>query len=116
MLISLALSKAAEMMPMVKNWDFCCKLAVVDAARFGVKVAITSRMIQNWYCDFRIKRKFPMYLPEEPLLPQFLDENKDICTSIQQYACKNLNKLSIEFMIEYIHDVILPKMIKEEYR
>ncbi len=57
-----------------------------------------------------------MYLPEKPLLPQFLDENKDICTSIQQYACENLNKLSIEFMSEYIHDVILPKMIKEEYR
>ena len=57
-----------------------------------------------------------MYLPEKPLLPQFLDENKDICTSIQQYARENLNKLSIEFMSEYIHDVILPKMIKEEYR
>jgi hypothetical protein len=57
-----------------------------------------------------------MYSPEKPLLPQFLDENKDICTSIQQYACENLNKLSIEFMSEHIHDVILPKMIKEEYR
>ncbi len=56
-----------------------------------------------------------MYLPERPLLPQFLDENKDICSSIQQYARENLNKLSIEFMSEYLHDVILPKMIKEEY-
>jgi hypothetical protein len=116
MLISLALSKAVEMMPRVKNWDVCCKLAIVDAARFGVKVATTSRMIQNWYCDFREKRKFPMYLPEKPLLPQSLDENKDICVSIQQYAPENLNRLSIEFMSEYLHDVILPKMIKEEYR
>ncbi len=39
-----------------------------------------------------------MYLPEKTLLPQFLDENKDICISIQQYARENLNKLSIEFM------------------
>ncbi len=56
-----------------------------------------------------------MYLPERPLLPQFLDKNKDICSSIQQYARENLNKLSIKFMSEYLHDVILPKMIKEEY-
>ena len=56
-----------------------------------------------------------MYFSENPLLPQFLDENKDICNSIQQYARENLNKLSIEFMSEYLHDVILPKMIKEEY-
>ncbi len=53
-----------------------------------------------------------MYLAEKPVLPQFLDENKDICNSIQQYARKNLNKLSLEFMSEYLHDVILPKMIK----
>ncbi len=62
------------------------------------------------------KRKFPVYLPEKPVLPQFLDESKDICSSIQQYAQENLNKLSIEFMSEYLHDAIIPKMIKEEYR
>ena len=45
MLISPALIKAVEMMATVKNWDFCCKLAIVDAARFGVKVATISRMI-----------------------------------------------------------------------
>jgi hypothetical protein len=84
-------------------------LAIVDATRFGVKVATTSRTIRNWYCAFRKKRKFSMYLPEKPLLPQFLDENKDICTSIQQYARENLIKLIIEFMNEYIHDVTLPK-------
>jgi hypothetical protein len=109
MLISLALSKAVEMMPMVKNWDFCCKLALIDASKLGVKVATTSKMIQNWYCEYRNKRKFPMYLPEKPVLPQFLDKNKDICNCIQQYARENLNKLSIEFMSEYLHDVILPK-------
>jgi len=115
MLISLALSKAVEMMPTVKNWDFCCKLALIDASKLGVKVATTSRTIRNWYCEFRKKWKFPMYLPEKPILPQFLDENKDICHCIQQYPQENLNKLSIEFMSEYLHDVILPKMIKEEY-
>jgi hypothetical protein len=57
-----------------------------------------------------------MYFSENPLSPQFLDENKDICTFIQQYAHENLNKLSIEFMSEYLHDVILPKIEKEEYR
>jgi hypothetical protein len=115
MVISLALSKAVEMMPTVKNWDFCCKLALIDASKLGVKVATTSRTIRNWYCEFRKKWKFPMYLPEKPILPQFLDENKDICNCIQQYPQENLNKLSIEFMSEYLHDVILPKMIKEEY-
>jgi hypothetical protein len=57
-----------------------------------------------------------VYLPEEPILPQFIEENKDICSSIQQYAWENLNKLSIEFMSEYLHDALLPKMIKEWVR
>ena len=57
-----------------------------------------------------------MYIPPEKLsLPQFLEQNKDICLSIQQYARENLHKLSIEFLREYLHDVFLPKMVKESY-
>ncbi len=53
--------------------------------------------------------------PEKHSLPQFLEQNKDICLSIKQYARENLHKLSIEFLSEYLHDVILPKMVKESY-
>ncbi len=53
--------------------------------------------------------------PEKHSLPQFLEQNKDICLSIQQYARENLNKLLIEFLSEYRHDAILPKMVKESY-
>jgi hypothetical protein len=63
--------------------------------------------VKNW--DFCCKTAIA------EVAKQFLDQNKDICLSIQQYARENLHKLSIEFLSEYLHDVILPKMVKESY-
>jgi len=34
--------------------------------------------------------------------------------SIQQYCQENLSELSVKFVSEYIHDVLLPKLIREE--
>jgi hypothetical protein len=58
MVTSLTLLKATEMMVNVKNWDFCCKTAIVEAAKLGIKLATTSRTVCNWYCDFHQKENF----------------------------------------------------------
>ena len=47
-------------------------------------------------------------------LPPFLQQNKDICQSIQQYGHEHLHELSMELMCEYLHDMILPKLVKEQ--
>jgi len=52
-------------------------------------------------------------MPNKHNLAPFLDENKNVCEWIQQYARQNLLELSIKLMSEYIHDIIIPSMVKE---
>jgi len=56
-----------------------------------------------------------MYIQKKHKLSPFLNDNKDICQAIQQYAHEHLHELSIKFMHEYIHDAILLNMVKEEW-
>ena len=51
-------------------------------------------------------------------LSPFLQQNPDMCTLITQYAKEHLSQLSIEFLSEYIHETIIPKLVSdilEEY-
>ncbi len=50
-------------------------------------------------------------MPGKPNLPPFLQENKDISIKIQQYTRENLQQLSVELIMEYVHETILPKLI-----
>ena len=47
-------------------------------------------------------------------MPPFLQQNQDTTLAIKQYACEHLHELSVELLFEYIHDVVLPKLCKEE--
>jgi hypothetical protein len=42
-----------------------------------------------------------------------LQQNKDICTKLQQYARENLSELLVGLIVEYLHYTILPSMVKE---
>jgi len=54
-------------------------------------------------------------LPGKHNLPPFLQQNKDIATSIREYGRQNLHELSTELMAEYIHSTVVPKMIHEAH-
>jgi len=99
--LALTLSIAKEKMETVQNWDSCCNKAIQQSKRMGVMSAMNSRMIRNWYQDFRVQRTFKMICPHSKhnLLP-FLQQNKDICQSMQQYGCEHLHELSMELMCE----------------
>jgi hypothetical protein len=45
--------------------------------------------------------------------PPFLQQNKDVAISIQQYGRENLQELSVKLMADYIHNTILPKLCHE---
>jgi hypothetical protein len=63
---------------------------------------------------FREKRKFQINQANaKHNLPPFLAENKEICTSLQQYARENLSELSVELICEYLHETVIPKMVKD---
>jgi hypothetical protein len=53
-------------------------------------------------------------LPEKHNLPLFLQQNKDTCIKIQQYAHENLPQLSIERILEHMHQTIIPEMVRKK--
>ena len=113
-MLTLALLVAKEKMESTKNWNSCCEEAVIAATRLGIKAGTHSRTVRNWYQNFRIQRKITvLVLPGKHNLPPFLQQNKDIATSIQQYAREHLHELSVELIAEYIHSTVLPKMVEE---
>jgi len=90
LILSLALCAAKEKMPF-HTWENCCKDAIDEGKHFGVSIMSCPCTVQNWYAEFREKCTFQMYIKKKDKLSPFLNDNKDICQSIQQYACKHLN-------------------------
>jgi len=42
-------------------------------------------------------------------LPPILEQNKDVCVAMQEYAREHLSELSVELMCEYLDETLLPK-------
>jgi hypothetical protein len=45
-----------------------------------------------------------------------LEHNQDITATIKQYCKENLAELSVEFLFDYIHHTIIPKMVSNAYK
>jgi len=99
-------------MPLWKNWNKCCDEVIKYGRKIGLSV--NPMVVRKWYITFWEKCMFvPSKLPKH-YLPPFLQENQDVVLSLQQNCQENLSELSVRFVSEYIHDVILPKLAKEE--
>ncbi len=85
-LLFCVLSIGREKMPIVQNWDDICLEALEAAKRVGISITNASCIVRNYYQDFRLKRKFLVRILVRDNLPPFLEQNKDICTAMQQYA------------------------------
>ena len=62
--------------------------------------------------------KFPSlqyYRNAKLSLPAFLSNNPDICSNLKSYCRQNLATLSIEIVLEYFNDTIIPNMALERY-
>jgi hypothetical protein len=47
-------------------------------------------------------------------LPPFLERNGGLCLKIKEYARKHLAELSSEMLCEYLHNTVLPMLVKED--
>ncbi len=52
-------------------------------------------------------------LPGKHNIPPFLKENKDENLKIQAYARENIYKLSVELMMEYLYNTVMPDLVKQ---
>jgi hypothetical protein len=97
------------------TWERCCEEAVKQLKVAGLTQAKNARTVTEWYRQFREKRSFRIPKPKKNL-PPFLHAHPHLCTRIKQYATENLDTLSIEMLSEFIHDKILPTLVKDERR
>jgi hypothetical protein len=113
-IIALALSVAIDNLPVWKNWNRCCEVAVGIASKMGIVTSRNARVVRNWYQKFRVKRKFQLRASVKHDLPPFLERNKEICISLKTYIREHLAELSSEMVCEYLHNTVLPMLVKED--
>jgi hypothetical protein len=109
----LALNLALEQMN-GWTWGKCCENATKVAVRTGVSIAKNADNVKRWYHSFRSTRRFASPIKQKHNLPPFLELNLAVCSALKTYACANLNMLSIEMMVEYLHNRVIPEMVKKE--
>ncbi len=112
-LLSCALRLAREKMAISKNWDDICNQAVETLKKFSMTITRSSRVVRNWYQQFRKQRKFSVRCTKKHSLPPFLQQNQDVCMKLQTYAREHLSELSVELLLEYLLETVLPSMVKE---
>jgi DNA-binding transcriptional regulator YhcF (GntR family) len=112
-ILTLALQLALEQMN-GWTWTKCCEMSVKVANRMGISITKNADTVKRWYRHFREKRKFIVSVRQKHNLPPFLELNPDVCSAIKKYACSNLNRLSVEAVVEYIHHTVLPQIARNE--
>ena len=112
MYLTMSLNLAKEQM---NNWTWtkCCNKAVEHLRKSGLKQAKNGRTVMEWYREFRQNRNFTVFAPQK-LLPPFLEQNPHIVRKIKKYCTLNLAELSVEYVMDYVHNTLLPNLLKEE--
>jgi hypothetical protein len=104
---TLALTVAKNNMEAVKN---CLQQGNI----IGLHSSKNSHTIRNWHQDFRKERKIKVnLLPGKHNLPPFLQQNQDITIALKEFGREHLHELSVELFLVHIHNVILPKLVKD---
>ena len=98
-----------------KTWRQCCEWAISKARTIGFTSVTNAQTVEGWYRKFRKSRQLTGgNLPGKHNLPPFLQENKDVSIKIQQYARENLHQLSVELIMQYLHETVLPNMVEQK--
>ena len=116
-MLHIALNVAVRDMSSNQNWAACCSKAIEIANEtIGLVEIKDKRTIRNWYCQFPEKTKFTMRIGStNDCLPPFLQDNIDSVQKMKDYARSNLNKLSIEMISWFIHNKVIPAIVKDKY-
>jgi hypothetical protein len=80
----------------------------------GVSKSCNAHVVRNWYQNFQMKRKLAMKTKTKHDLPPLLERNQELCIQIKEYVCEHLAELSSEMLCEYMHNVVMPILVKDE--
>jgi hypothetical protein len=79
----------------------------------GIASSWNLRVVRNWYQKFRVKQKFKSRASLKHDLPLFLERNEELCIKIKKYVSEHLAELSSEMLRKYLHNTVLPMLVKE---
>ena len=105
-----------------RTWGGCCKEAVrIVNAREGDEHISNGETARIWHLAFRSNnesfRNPTMFRRHgKPPLPPLLDANPEFAQSLIAYCKKNLNDLSAEKVLTYLHMIALPALLEERRR
>ncbi len=54
---------------------------------------------------------YPIHMKKK--LPPFFEQNRDKTATIKQFCKKHMGELSVEFLLEYLHQTIIKTMVKD---
>jgi hypothetical protein len=73
-------------------------------------------VVRNWYQKVKVKQNFQLRASTKHDLPPFLERNTELCMKIKECVHEHLAELSSELLYEYLHNTVLPMLLKEENR
>jgi hypothetical protein len=118
--LSLALHDALQDMGAGHTWEQCCQDAITNMSNFKELNHVTSpRAIMTWHMQFRANDECflnPKFHTRngEAALPPLLEQNPELKQSlVLQQATSNLDALSAELLLAWLHDIALPALLKE---
>jgi hypothetical protein len=108
--VSLPLCIALEDMPGIR-WMQCCEWAIQEFGQVEGHDHIGSpKMAQQWHLTFRQNNESflnPKFLTHgKVILPPLLDQNPELKNMLLQYVTSNLNELTVELLLAYIHGTV----------
>ncbi|CAB9524134.1 unknown protein [Seminavis robusta] len=83
-------------------------------AIMGDRSITSPRMIDEWLRHFRVHRQFPNPLMKERFGISLFVNHPSAATAMQEYGNNNIQKLSLDFMGDFVRDTLIPQLAAEQ--
>jgi len=98
-------------------WEACCQKAIAHLAKSGIKCCNRAYTVAGWHTGLRKHGVFPCphrFAGKDKVRnPPFFDLHPDEKAKFIAHAKKNLARLSLDSMREYVHDTLVPSGMEE---
>lgn len=95
------------------SWKECCQEACNKLNECSVTTFINGETIMRWHRKLSQGGDyFPSRQNKKEDIPRFFVDNPEAHRAFMRYAIANLTELSVELMVEYLHDKLIPAIHK----
>ena len=98
------------------TWKQSLNWAIKSLNDVGIEYYSSSVTLRKWHRKFAMNRFYFFQAPgAKNVCPRFFVDNPDAMDAFKKHAIANIKDLRVEFMLEYVHHELVPKlMLKRE--